>query len=72
MEDEIVFPYHNLWAQLCVDFLYSFSLSCFELQAKGILLTMADSIQTCCKLLTSVEMSQGDKNRNVFAEFLSS
>ena len=30
---------------------------------------MTDSIQNCCKLLTSAEMSQGDTNKNVLAEF---
>ena len=33
---------------------------------------MAESIQNCCKLLTSAEMSQGDANKNVLAEFPSS
>ena len=44
----------------------------FELRAKGIRLAMAESVQNCCKLLTSVEMSQGDTNKNVLAEFPSS
>ena len=30
---------------------------------------MAESIQNCCKLLTSVEMSQGETNKYVLAEF---
>ena len=72
MEDQIVFPCHNLWGQICVGFIYSFSHSCFELQAKGIRLVVAESIQNCCKLLTSVEMSSGDTNKNVLAEFPSS
>ena len=33
---------------------------------------MTESIQNCCKLFTSVEMSQGDTNKNVLAEFPSS
>ena len=33
---------------------------------------MAESIQNCCKLLTSVEMSQDDTNKNVLADFPSS
>ena len=59
----------QLWGQICVGFIYSFSHSCFELQAKRIRLAMAESIQNCYKLLTSVEMSQGDTNKNVLAEF---
>ena len=59
----------NLDTSIQVGFIYSFSHSCFELQAKGILLAMTDSIQNCCKLLTSAEMSQGDTNKNVLAEF---
>ena len=70
MEDQIVFPCHNLWGQIFVGFIYIHS--CFELQAKGIPLTMAESILNCCKLLTSVEISQGDTNKNVLAEFPSS
>ena len=30
---------------------------------------MAESIQNCCKLLTSVEMSRGETNKYVLAEF---
>lgn len=30
---------------------------------------MAESIQNCRKLLTSVEMSHGDANKNVLTEF---
>ena len=67
MEEQIVFPCHNLWGQICVGFIYSFSHSC--LQAKGMQLTMAESIQNCCKLLTSAEMSHGDTNKNVLTEF---
>ena len=51
---------------------YSFSHSCFELQAKEIRLGMAGLIRNSCKLLTSLEMSQDDTNKNVLAEFPSS
>ena len=72
MKDQIVFPYHNFWVQIYVSFIYNFSHSCFELQAKGIRLAMAGLIQNCCKLFTSLEMSQDDTNKNVLAEFPSS
>ena len=76
--------FHSLWktklsfsvtvcgVQICAGFIYSFSHSCFELRAKVIRLAMAESIQNSCKLLTSVEMSQGDTNKNVLADFPSS
>ena len=48
---------------------YSFSHSCFELQAKEIRLGMAGLIRNSC---TSLEMSQDDTNKNVLAEFPSS
>ena len=73
MEDQIVFPCHNLWGPIiCVGFIYSFSHSCFELQAKAIRLAMAESIQNYCKLLSSVEISQAGTNKNVLAESPSS
>ena len=72
MKDQIVFPYHNFWVQIYVSFIYNFSHSCFELQAKGIRLAMAGLIQNCCKLFTSLEMSQDDTNKNVLVEFPSS
>ena len=31
---------------------------------------MTESIQNCCKLLFFIEMSQGDTNKNVLAEFI--
>ena len=37
----------------------------YDSESEGI----AESIQNCCKLLTTVEMSQGDTNKNVLAEF---
>ena len=37
----------------------------YDSESEGI----AESIQNCCKLLTTVEMSQGDTIKNVLAEF---
>ena len=44
LKDQIVFPCHILRGQIFVGFIYSFSHNCFELQVKGIRLTMAESI----------------------------